>query len=930
MRASLGTDRHAQRSLGSCLSVFPRRRRPFVAIIMAMIRPLHLAGSYTVQTRLLPSPDTAPRRDHERESVVGSRKRGRSVALPIALLLTAACGKGGDTVYITPAGPMDDGSSESSAVSSPSDAQPSGSSKPEFTEQQPTEVGGSPVATTRPATPGQVAPMTNSPGPQQTPKPWVSGLDERPPAAALNLPDSVQVTAPGWTAVEAFPGLTFDFPTIFAEAPGTGKIFVAELNGRIYSFDNDPGVTEKHLVLDISQQTQGNDCGLLGMAFHPEFNNASSPNRGYIYLQYPFTTDPIVDGLPPAETPTRLRLSRFTVDLETLQADPASELVLIDQQDENIAHQGSPMFFNPDDGFLYYAVGDEGVHDCGLDNCQMIDKDLYSGVLRIDVDMRGGEISHPIPRQPATGTTANYFIPNDNPFVGRPGVLEEFYAIGLREPHRMTYDKVDKLAWIGDVGQQRIEEIDVLQKGANYEWAVLEGALQVFDRQKPADPLGIWTDPLVALGRDEGAYAVIGGYVYRGSKNPYLYGKYIFGDFVSGNIWALSYAYDGTRVTTRNRELLLVSPFQQANGIVSFGVDRNDELYILPAGTPAKIYTLGRTEGFTNAPARLSQTGVFVDTASAKLEASPGLIPYDVSAPLWSDGAEKRRWAYIPDGRKVAFSESGNWSFPAGSVLVKHFELALNEAQPELKRRLETRLLLKGSDGKFQGLTYKWNEAGTDADLLLERELEPMEVALAGGQTRSLRYLYPGPNDCPTCHTDVAGPVLGIRTSQLNHDMPYPDTGRVANQVFTWGQTGLLDVAPDQASIERSSSLAALDDETAPAEDRLRSYWASNCSMCHRGSETAPGIFAAWDARYEVPLQDQGVIDGRLAESAPDDDARVVVPGDLDKSVLYQRSNSTLPGYAMPPLGRSSVDPKYVALLEEWIRSLSPSQGPTP
>jgi hypothetical protein len=160
--------------------------------------------------------------------------------------------------------------------------------------------------------------------------------------------------------------------------------------------------------------------------------------------------------------------------------------------------------------------------------------------------------------------------------------------------------------------------------------------------------------------------------------------------------------------------------------------------------------------------------------------------------------------------------------------------------------------------------------------------------------------------------------------------MPYPDTGRVANQVFTWGQTGLLDVAPDQASIERSSSLAALDDETAPAEDRLRSYWASNCSMCHRGSETAPGIFAAWDARYEVPLQDQGVIDGRLAESAPDDDARVVVPGDLDKSVLYQRSNSTLPGYAMPPLGRSSVDPKYVALLEEWIRSLSPSQGPTP
>lgn len=759
--------------------------------------------------------------------------------------------------------------------------------------------------------------------PPETELPWVSGLDERPPAAAINLPDALEIAAPGWVAVQAFPALTFNFPTIFEEAPGTGKIFVAELDGRIYAFDNDPAVTEKQLVLDISDHVQGLDCGLLGLAFHPEFGVPDSPNRGYIYLQYPFKADPITDTFPPGFTATRSRLARFTVDLESLTADPASELVLIDQEDEHIAHQGSGMYFNPDDGFLYYAVGDEGDHDCVLDNCQMIDKDLFSGVLRIDVDMRGGDISHPIPRQPATGTTANYYIPNDNPFVGQPGVLEEFYAIGLREPHRMTYDRIDDITWIGDVGQNRIEELDVLQKAGNYQWAVLEGALQVFTRQVPENPIGIWTDPVIALTHDE-ASSIIGGYVYRGSKNPYLYGKYVFGDFVTGNIWALTYTYDGTRATVSDRELLLASPFARNDGIVSFGVDRNNELYIVPAGPGAQIWTLARTDGFTNAPTHLSETGVFVDTASPELQATAGLIPYDVKSPLWSDGAAKQRWASIPDGETVAFSENGTWSFPEGSVLVKHFEIALDEAHPELKRRLETRVLFRGADSEFYGLTYKWNDAGTDADLLMERQVEPIEVALADGDTRSLRYLYPGPNDCAVCHTDDAGPVLGVRTAQLNHDRSYAETGRTSNQVFTWGQVGLLDVAPEQSTVEQFTSLTAPGDVDAPAEDRVRSYWASNCSMCHRGADTAPGIFALWDARFEVPLEDQGVIDG-ISESAPDLD--LITPGDAASSVLYQRSSSTRPGFAMPPIGRSAVDPTYVQLLEEWITSLSSSEG---
>ena len=778
-------------------------------------------------------------------------------------------------------------------------------------------------STQEPGTDPEEEPGEEEPGETQTP--WVSGLDERPSAPTLNLPDELEIAAPGWTPVVAFPGVEFDFPTFLGEAPGTGLMFVTEMNGRIYSFENNPEVTEKHLVLDISDHTQGQDCGLLGVAFHPEFADPTSPNRGYIYVQYPFKADPIVaPDWPPGDLHTRWRLARFTVDLDTMQADPATELVLIDQEDEHLAHQGSPPYFDPDDGFLYIAVGDEGSHDCFLRNCQLINKDLYSGVLRLDVDMRGGNISHPIPRQPLSGTSGNYYIPNDNPFVGQPEVLEEFYAVGLREPHRMTYDPVDKLTWIGDVGQARVEEINVLSRAANFQWASLEGALPVFD-PIPAQPLGNWTNPLLALGRDE-AGAIIGGYVYRGTKNPSLYGRYVFADFHTGNIWALSYSYDGTRVMPLERELLLASRFAHADGIVSFGVDRNNELYMLIAGRPAQIYTLARTDGFTNAPTRLSETGVFVDTASPALEAQPGLVPYDVQSPLWSDGAEKRRWASIPDGETVAFSARGNWSFPDGSVFVKHFELALDEAHPELKRRLETRLLVQGPNERFYGLTYKWNEEGTDADLLLERQVEPIDVALEDGDTRHLKYFYPGPGDCARCHSDQAGPVLGIRTSQLNHDMQYSDTGRVSNQLFTWGQTGLIDVALDQTAIDRLVSLTSPNDTSAPAEDRVRSYWASNCAMCHRGLNSESGMHAYWDARFEVPLDQQNVIDA-LSESALPEEAYLVVPGDAASSVLYQRSSSTLPGFAMPPIGRSAADPNYVQLLEEWITSLSDSDG---
>jgi uncharacterized repeat protein (TIGR03806 family) len=290
-----------------------------------------------------------------------------------------------------------------------------------------------------------------------------------------------------------------------------------------------------------------------------------------------------------------------------------------------------------------------------------------------------------------------------------------------------------------------------------------------------------------------------------------------------------------------------------------------------------------------------------------------------VQSPLWSDGAVKRRWVSIPDRQDVRFSASGAWTFPRGSVFVKHFELRPDEARPELLRRLETRLLVRDAGAEYYGITYKWNEAGTDADLVIEPQTEAIDVLLADGTPRHLHYFYPGPGDCDVCHHAEAGWVLGARTAQLNRDLRYP-SGRLQNQLYAWSAAGILDTALDEAAVAQLPSLVSPDDETASLEDRVRAYWASNCSMCH-GSVS--DIRASWDARPETPLQAQGVILGP-SQSATEPGAVLIEPGNPEASVLHARSSSNEPGVAMPPLGRSTADPAYVDLLERWIRSLAP------
>lgn len=731
-----------------------------------------------------------------------------------------------------------------------------------------------------------------------------AGLDRLPPS--LTLPANYRL-------VPAFPGVSFVDPVGLLEAPGTGQLVVAERDGRLFAFENRADVTSKHLVLDLSAHTQGDiDSGLLGFAFHPQFGDVGSPNHGYMYVHYAFRAAPIGGGQPPATTVTRSRLARFTVDVQSMAADPSSELVLIDQTDQSLLHQGGAMFFHPDDGFLYLSVGDEGRSRCLLGNCQRLDRDLFSGVLRIDVDERGGEVSHPIVRQPSTGTTAHYFVPNDNPFVGNPGVLEEFYALGLRNPHRMTFDPVDGLVWIGDVGDQAREEINVLSPGANFQWDVYEGTLRSTGRQ-PAAPLGVWTAPLLELTRSE-ARSVIGGYVYRGRRLPQLSGKYILADFSRRRIWALPYEVVAGRVEPGELELLMTADFQGADtGITSFGVDAEGELYLLTLGAQSKVLRLEAVNDVLNVPRRLSEVGIFRDLS--RREPIDGFVGYTVQSPLWSDGASKHRWLALPEGETIGYRPDSAWQFPEGSVFVKHFEMALDEREPARFTPLETRLFVAGSGGNYYGITYKWNADGTDAEAVTEPAVEALELVDADGNAHSQTYYYPGPRDCLTCHNQHAGYVLGVRAAQL--DGPSAADPETTSQLHDWAERGLFGDSPP--AFDDVVPLAPLDDESLSPEDRVRSYWDGNCSMCHG---VLRDIRANWDARYRTPLAEQGVIGGISVYGAADGSTLLIEPGMPQRSILYQRSATRVEGLRMPPLGSERPDDAYLKLLERWISSL--------
>jgi uncharacterized repeat protein (TIGR03806 family) len=317
-------------------------------------------------------------------------------------------------------------------------------------------------------------------------------------------------------------------------------------------------------------------------------------------------------------------------------------------------------------------------------------------------------------------------------------------------------------------------------------------------------------------------------------------------------------------------------------------------------------------------PARLSQTGAFRNTSD--LAPAAALVPYDINVSFWSDGAHKTRWISVPNqgpdsNQKINFSPTGEWKLPNGTVFVKHFELSTDDTHPETRRRLETRLLICDSTGSVYGVTYKWRADNSDADLLRTNLTEAIPIKTASG-LRTQTWYYPSREDCRTCHTDLAGGVLGVKTRQLNCEFLYPSRVR-DNQLRSWSHAGLLQPALAENEIPKMPALARMTDTARTIEDRARSYLDANCAHCHRPG----GTVASFDTRYDTSLPQQKLIGAPVLIDEGVDGARAIAPHDPWRSIMFMRLNS-LDAIKMPPLAHQALDEQGVTLVREWITSL--------
>jgi len=690
----------------------------------------------------------------------------------------------------------------------------------------------------------------------------VSGLSQRPSNATC-LAGDAPALATGIDTAVAFPDLpAISQPIALRQLPGDASHwYLAQKGGVIVRFENRADVASVTTFVDIDARVNSgaNEAGLLGMAFHPDF-----ATNGEVYLSY------TASGLTS-------RISRFTSPDGGVTLDPNSEEILLTLNQPFSNHNGGNILFGPD-GYLYIGFGDGGSGGDPGDRAQNT-TNLFGAMLRIDVD-----------------NGSPYGIPSDNPFAANAScssgsgaaACPEIYAWGFRNPWRWSFDAGTGELWVGDVGQNSWEEVDVVELGGNYGWRCREGAHDFNTSGNCPDGL---IDPVIEYDHGVGR-SITGGYVYRGSAIPELEGRYVFADlngkiFASVSDGAGGYGY----------ETLLAT----GNSIVSFAEDENGELLYLDFGanTVRRIVQAGGSSTGTVAD-QLSETGC-VDSADPTQPAS-ALIPYAPIAAFWSDGAAKERWYSLPDGATVDVDAESDWVFPIGSVIVKNFRLGGD--------LIETRLFMRHNDGDWAGYTYEWNDTQTEATRVVGGKTKDI-----GGQT----WIYPSGAECLECHTQVAGDTLGLEHAQLNGELTYPSTGITANQLVTADEIDVL-TAPLADVPDNLPRLADPTDTSAPLEERARAYLHTNCANCHQPNGPTPSNI---DLRYATPLAQTNTcgvepLQGDLGIA----NARIIAPGDAVRSLLVVRTNRR-DVHGMPPLGSNLVDTAGVQLLTEWVNSLA-------
>jgi putative heme-binding domain-containing protein len=719
--------------------------------------------------------------------------------------------------------------------------------------------------------------------------------------------------AHAYTTEEVFAQVPLASVLDMVPVPGLEQWVFVQNNGQLVVTPTDVTTVQSSIALDLKALHSSCDHAY-GIAFHPQF----ASNR-IVFITYT-NGDKLDDGS---------RLSRFkVVQDKPLRIDQASEEVIITWRSGG--HNGAAMQFGTD-GFIYLTTGDSEVPapPDPLKTGQDI-SDLLASVLRIDVDHREAG--------------KNYAVPKDNPFLDKPKARPEIWAYGLRNPWKISFDRVTGKLWCGDVGWEQWENVYLIERGGNYGWSAMEGNNSIFPERLGPTPI---SPPVVTHSHSEAA-SITGGFVYRGKQFPDLVGAYIYGDWETGKVWALW--HDGQHIT--RHEEIADTPYK----IVTFGQGEDGELYFAHWNEKSSLHRFirnpqaGKTSAF---PRKLSETGLFADVA--KQTPAAGVLEFQVQAEMWADGAIAKRFIALPspvadpslNGKRKTENDTPTtaaidaearsnatvtasaspmietklWSkkdgsldskmtWPKDAVLAKTIAMPLEQAKPATAINIETQLL--HFDGvAWNAYSYRWNDAGTDAELVGDAGDErrvTLKSSLQPEGEHSHNYRFHSRAECMRCHTMWTGFTLGIHPEQL-----------LAPEKLI--AAGLMDESFAKQSPAR---LVNPHDEKATLEARARSWLHANCAHCHRkdGGGAVPMRLNA-----ELSLVDMNAIDAKPTRGDFGmSDAKIIVSGNPWSSVLLHRIAQTGTGH-MPMLGTSSVDEEGVALLVKWIDSLAASKS---
>ena len=607
-----------------------------------------------------------------------------------------------------------------------------------------------------------------------------------------------------------------------------------------------------------------------------------------------------------------MHLVRFRVTDATLPAvDPTSMEILL--RWDSRGHQGGSMQFGPD-GMLYVSIGDgqrpypPDAAETGQDN-----SDLQATILRIDVD-------NPTPEDP-------YRTPPDNPFAGNDedeNVREEIWAFGFRNPWKITFDPESGDLLAADVGWEAREMIYRVKRGGNYGWSIMEGSQRVKEGIEPKTPI---IPPLFEHTHLD-SRSISGGHYWQSDRIPELKGAYIYGDWMTGIIWALK--HDGDKVLWQ--KTLVDTPHQ----IIGFLLNDTGEVLVLSYdGTIMRLEpSQTNDKGQREFPQTLSTTGIFRDVA--KQISAAGVVEYQINANHWADGTHSRQWIAIPGDAQLGIFEKSNWQtgdtqgrfdFPPDSVIVKTVSYHSDPNDPSTQRHLETQILHRYIDD-WRAYNYVWNDQQTDAvlqdDVAVDRKIKIKDASAQSG-VRTQTWRHTSRSECLLCHTWGVGSVHAFWPPQLNINVNTNSNGQSenTNQLDLLKRIGMFD-----EPIPREKPLASPLDKTKSLQDRCRSYLALNCATCHRalGGGTANFNFDPVQS-----LEANNFIDQRPAQGTFDiDDACVVASGDPLRSVLVYRMLKSGRGH-MPQFGSNVIDTQGIRLLADWIAAMpTESQIGTP